>query len=67
MLTQAQQFVREYEINEKFELLREFKEGKLSEDEVIKIIETRRVNWIKNNIEELKLVYGELPPPSSGS
>lgn len=63
MIHPAQKFVQDYAIQEKFELLKKFKQGKLTQDEVIKIIEDRRVKWIKKNIKKLKHIYNNLPSP----
>ena len=59
----ARQFVEQYAIQEKIRLLDQFNDGQLTEGEVMRIIQDRRVEWIKNNIDRLKIIYRDLPPP----
>lgn len=49
-------------INEKYEQLKSVKQEKLSFQELIDLITERRVNWIKEHLDEMRIKYADLTP-----
>ena len=58
----AKKFVEQSAIEEKIKLLSKFCNKELTTIDIEKIITTRRIHWIKNNITRLKYTYRHLPP-----
>ncbi len=52
----------EQKLEEKIEELMKIKEGILTPKELADLITERRVKWMKNNLDEMKIKYEGLPP-----
>ena len=63
MLETAKNIVQQYAVEEKIKFLKKVRDGELGREAAAKIIEDRRVSWIKNNIARLKEVYKDLSLP----